>query len=682
MQKDGRKLALDTRALPQEVLTAQEKNILGGINDLLRNIQDEYRQSKHEQTRATVSPWANPRSNSRNNVIMLDGGRGTGKTSLLLTLLDGWNQPEKFQSIEQQVQFAGMTEVVRALHPIDFDPLPPELPIYNWIIQAFNPLVQMVSGPRRAKFLEPQEHDQLGDTLAGQYRKLTHAAAVGWTTGLLRQSMGEDAGEYLIWQEEQQFRWQNLETEWRTFIEKLCLELGDRSSTDLDQRLPHDAVIVLPIDDLDLQVERTRELLLAIRVLRHERLAYILTGDSEGTELALQSSFYREFLHGIPTIAEEFQDKIKEFTNTLAPQVRKKSIPTSQTFEITGQSIGDAMSWTPYPEGDTLGTLLNKFWNKHGRARRRSIEVEEICTFLESRGTYVEQNLLTFRSLQNFFDRWSNEANLVYDNGLIGISEFLKVAISDPKEESLLVSDPTAESRIEISSSPGVYAPIARPAGTAINGRKQIEIKWAIQLDFVRRDRGDDNNTEVIFQSASPGHLLALDLVAWEPSTFEIVNDLRLADRTLGLIWTEITVGGEMSVVPWPMREIPTSPLGWIQQCRRFNEILSNFSPSPLHFGNPTVEQLVMAWCVYVSEKTVELSMPLQHYLKSLSDEVTSVLTALGSDLLGLPSALRDDFRKSLGSGHDWDLHVKRYPVDQAKKSLEMLAFAPADRGR
>ena len=125
MQKDGRKLALDTRVLPWQVLTDQEKDILKDINGLLRQVHSRSSSEIAEINAIAVSSWANPRGDSRNNVIMLDGGRGTGKTSLLLTLLDGWNKPIDYKPIEKQVQFSGMSEIVKALPPIDFDPLPP-----------------------------------------------------------------------------------------------------------------------------------------------------------------------------------------------------------------------------------------------------------------------------------------------------------------------------------------------------------------------------------------------------------------------------------------------------------------------------------------------------------------------------------------------------------------------------
>ena len=240
-----------------------------------------------------------------------------------------------------------MRGIVRALKSIDFDPLPPDLPIYNWIIQAFDPLVRDVGGKSGLEFTEPPENEEISDTLSGKYRALHHTAAVGWTTGLLRQTLERDGDEFLLWQQQQQINWQALQSKWQQFLDKLLEKLETASPNDPNDRLPPDGIIVLPIDDLDLQAARTRELLLAIRVLRHDRLAYILTGDIDGTDLALKVSFHRDFTGGIAKMSDSFLDKIVESAQDLGPKLRQKTIPSSQIFRIGGLKIEDIDIWRP-----------------------------------------------------------------------------------------------------------------------------------------------------------------------------------------------------------------------------------------------------------------------------------------------------------------------------------------------
>ena len=255
-----------------------------------------------------------------------------------------------------------MNEIIRALDPIDFDPLPPDLPIYNWIIQAFQPLVEMVGGKGGLDFTEPPENEEIDDTLSVKYHALHHAAAVGWTTGLLQQELKTDGENFLLWQREQQLNWQKLGTKWRQFLDVLLQKLEAASLNDPNDKLPRGGIIVLPIDDLDLQAERTRELLLAIRVLRHDRLAYILTGDTDGTDLALKASFHRDFTRGIKKMSEEFLDKIEESTQDLGPKLRQKTIPSSQIFKIGGLDIEDINIWSPHENGKTIRDVLDDLW--------------------------------------------------------------------------------------------------------------------------------------------------------------------------------------------------------------------------------------------------------------------------------------------------------------------------------
>ncbi len=175
--------------------------------------------------------------------------------------------------------------------------------------------------------------------------------------------------------------------------------------SDLDCRslkLPPGGIVVLPIDDLDLQVARTRELLLALRVLRHERIVYILTGDIEGTDLALGTDFYREFSHDIPSINELVGDKIGSHVLSLGKKLREKTIPESQTFQIVGLGLDtmEGLDWGPHGrEGTKLKELLDKWWGS------TDTNPSTLSEFLHNR--HVIQGIKRpFREVQSFFDRW------------------------------------------------------------------------------------------------------------------------------------------------------------------------------------------------------------------------------------------------------------------------------------
>ena len=676
--KENRTLAYDTGALPPEKLTEEEKEILRGINDLLGKMQDRACSSAERGSRKE-SLWANPEEDRRNNVIMIDGVRGAGKTSLLYTLLKGWYCPAFFKSDEPselRKEFEKMSGIVRALNPIDFDPLPPDLPIYNWIIQAFHPLVRKMGRNYGLGFTEPPENEDVDETLSGEYRALHHAAAVGWTTGLLRQQLERDGDEFLLWQQEQQINWQTLRRRWQKFLDKLLQNLETASLNDPNDRLPKDGIIVLPIDDLDLQAERTRELLLAIRVLRHDRLAYILTGHTDGTDLALKASFHRDFTGGIE-ISEEFLDTIEKSVQDLGPKLRQKTIPSSQIFKIGGLNIEDVKKWSPHKDGKTMDAVLDDLWVETG-----DTDPQKFSEFLCERCTN-DTIKLPFRALQNFVDRWNGKSG---DNE--GVAEFLKIAIENPKEEANTVgveggegSHPGGEKYIEISSAPGDVAPSARPPGTIRTSRTGAQVKWAKRLDFVRREENKDDSGIPKFQSASPELLLALDLAFWCRSRFVLVNNTRLVQRALGLVWTEYEELGV--VIPWPLNHDPNCPSDWIKKCDEWNTCLDQYSN-----GKPTQEEILKAWCAFNSGLQPQAKESLEYHLGLEAIRKNTDFGALASGLFGLNPDLRKKVRNALGGEertNDWDGWMQDHARKQKEEDKNRfapypLAFAP-ERG-
>ena len=141
----------DSRPIRFEALLDHEKELILRANSLLRGIQNDANRSRSS---SVDDPWAIVDHNRRHRVIMISGPRGSGKTSLMLTLLAGWRAAwtEDWKSVaapqyceDAELLFRDMASVVRPLKPLDFDPLPPDLPLYGWIVEAFRPLVRWLA---------------------------------------------------------------------------------------------------------------------------------------------------------------------------------------------------------------------------------------------------------------------------------------------------------------------------------------------------------------------------------------------------------------------------------------------------------------------------------------------------------------------------------------------------------
>lgn len=338
----------DSRTIPLADLTADQVEVVVGINALLAGMVEDNRQ--HPRPSRTTNdaglaacgdePWARVDEDRTGRVLLIDGGRGLGKTSVLLTLIKGWSDVRANRGKPQDAAYADLgfeavAHHVRALHILDFDPLPPGMPLYGWLITGFSRLVRYLaactsrSTPARAhgEARAPWENDFAADDVQALWDRAYRAAVAGWSSGTLAAASKERLDDFVYDAREGSSHWTHLQTQFERLIDGLHETLDRLERADnRDNR-----VLVLPIDDVDLQPGRARELLTALRVLRHPRLVVVLTGDSEH----LREGLVRELAEG------------REATSTdhdIARAILDKVIPPGHRRKIERLSISDALA--------------------------------------------------------------------------------------------------------------------------------------------------------------------------------------------------------------------------------------------------------------------------------------------------------------------------------------------------
>jgi hypothetical protein len=232
-------------------------------------------------------------------VLLLDGGRGTGKTSLLLTLVERWhlgiNDNPDQQKLRQEItdgyrtrieKFQGrlgcseIPDYIRVLDILDFDPLSPGMPLIAGIVQAWRPLAE------KFDYLSnyPEDDDE-SIRLMDLWHGLFRMAAVGWAT------MPREKGliEQVLDREDQVQDWQRFDEQWQSFVTEV-IKRG-RRLRDV-HRLRAASVFVIMIDDVDLQVGRIRELLPVLRLLYHPRVVFLVAADRKHMIHMLRLDFY------------------------------------------------------------------------------------------------------------------------------------------------------------------------------------------------------------------------------------------------------------------------------------------------------------------------------------------------------------------------------------------------------
>ena len=595
----------DTGPIPHQSLSKDEQKTIVEVCDLLMEIKQLAEHSPSaacNRNNSTDNVWATT-TLKLNNVILLDGARGVGKTSLMLTLINALSNPQEWNKEESNDNFnlpGDIDKSVRVMRQIDFDPLPPDLPIYSWIVQAFYPMVKNSIPDMPVSFIEDDSFGENNESIAVQHGKLRQTATVGWTTGLLKNQLGKDAAEFLMWQQEQQMDWQRLQKLWHNFIDNLLkiLENLDHCNS---LSLPRNCLIVLPIDDLDLQVTRTRELLLALRVLRHNRLVYLLTGDVKNTDLALTASFYRDFIDRTSDWNDGVLDKIWEKSTSLGRPLRDKTIPSSQIFVIEPVAINVALEWVP-PVHNTNqrqkdNEIFREILNNLPIFNEGQIKLGD---YLASRPAEEQLNpKLTFRKLQGFSDKWSGQTDSSFD----AVEEFLKLVLQDPLEEELIVAtEQRADSHFgQVIKLTGEFS---RSAAVSDNIEKIDEndttIKWLTQLDFYqkifrsREPVGSDDTESNPINPASPNFLLAYDLVSDYSNLIEIDRNIKFIGCPLGFVWSEFRIKESTYLAPWPMLRKHDSPSKFFEYHQDWMNMLRKFQTPN---GDITYDLLKSTWC-------------------------------------------------------------------------------------
>ena len=188
----------------------------------------------------------------------------------------------RFETLESEIASPRIPEHIRVLEILDFDPLPPGMPLIAGIMQAWRPLVDAFD-----QQLEKQEgfYDDEGASLMDLWNHLFHTAAVGW--GKVSHENG--LIEQVLDRQDQVQHWLRLGQYWQEFVWKV-LKAGMNMRG--DEQLHDETVFVIMIDDCDLQVERIRHLLPALRMLYHPRVFFVVAADQRHMVEMLEFDFY------------------------------------------------------------------------------------------------------------------------------------------------------------------------------------------------------------------------------------------------------------------------------------------------------------------------------------------------------------------------------------------------------
>lgn len=240
-----------------------------------------------------IVPWLTQENVSQ--LIFVDGKRGTGKTSLMLTLVHLLSNPradsqiEDFESLGVTPQFRDQIVI---LEPLDMEPLPPATPILSAILARLNSAAKRlgVASRKQRGLLDNDLHEDRGYKRFVQLKNKIARALDGNLDARKGSLDREQYGTEVINQEDDRLHLRSLLSESLLALSNSIPNTHDRESGNAPPR-----IFLVPVDDVDLNPERCLELL---RLLRHysvPQLFFVLMGQFELAEQIVKLRISKEY---------------------------------------------------------------------------------------------------------------------------------------------------------------------------------------------------------------------------------------------------------------------------------------------------------------------------------------------------------------------------------------------------
>ena len=610
--QNGSHKSVDTSPLTLEQLSDHELEIILTIERQLQ-----MRQPRDSKDAAKEKPYLASVQVRSPNALLLDGARGTGKTSLLLTMAHRWiagsncefkrnaSSDTRINARENTIENARSTyreTTPSRIHPLrilDFDPIPPQMPLIAGIVDAWRPIVIAYDELTGI----PEDCDHEGKTLEARWDELFRVAAVGWSSvpspkGLLEQVLDR---------QEQVRDWQGLGQRWQQFVTEV-IECGKRLKE--PHRLIDDPVFVIMIDDVDLQVERIRDLLPALRLLYHPNVSFLVAADWNHLVDTLKTDFVGQH-NRLASHAKDSNTTSGEYgkrwAGTLALAAATKVFPLKNKWTLRMLTLHELLAFPGSGERGTTDSeklderapatmkmILND-WPipKHGLPKQLKLGdyLNKSAGFQQD--PYEVPALITYRDAHQIFESVLMEG----DDGRRAI-EAVRLLISSPETEAVkLGGTGIPELFVEYQGvgelvalfGPGYVEPISESSGIEVSARP----------DFVLRKGRfpDPGYTPEAVDNASDRNRAMLAVTIQECLYGVAAPGMRW-DIRLALAWTRVTIPHENSSLKlafqWRLHEHP-HPFRLLAWSHEWRELVRNIQSSP----EERLERIAYAWMFY-----------------------------------------------------------------------------------
>ena len=717
--------SIDTSPLTLEQLSDDELIIILSIEHQLK-----VRQTRDSASATNKKPYLAPVQVRRPQVLLLDGARGTGKTSLLLTMAHRWNIHDgcdvkrhdsdeaqyeaRVRGLADRLHFEPAYTIPSRIHPLrilDFDPLPPQMPLVAGIIQAWQPLAKKydeLSG-------RPEEEcDGEVETLEDEWTNLFRVGAVGWS------AMPTAAGllEQVLDRQEQATEWQRLGQRWYDFVRKViaCGKCVKDPHT-----LCGEPVFVIMIDDVDLQVERIRELLPALRLLYHPNVVFLVAAHWEH----LIDTLKLDFLGRQNRLANRQTDRNAwseveddKWAGTLATAAATKVFPRKNRWPLRKLTLHEFIAFPDYGHdadkiaegGTTARPTMRAMLN--GWPRRSASRKERLGEYLHKMAgprddPYEIPPFITYRDAHQILERVSMQR----EEGARAI-EVIRCLVSDSDSEATIVENGVEPEPMVEYSGVGQLVALFR-SGQEEELAASSGIVLGAHPEFFYREK---STSEAIFLQRSGGAMFNFTI----PMLAVTIQDARYGvaasglqwNIRLALVWTRGEVSDDNSLLKlafqWRFHEHP-HPFQLLEWSHKWRKFVRNLQASP----EQRLDRIAYAWIFYQLEwlgvamrgvpsplrtktigdsqwkKLLEIDPPKDQDGKRESwrsqDWRTETLPLLARPEIGLPPRLQERLLEALESKGDSRVQERRREWLKAQRRrliTDAIIAAEEEEGR
>ncbi len=331
------------------------------VGRLILMLADALGASAHPQQELTAGarwvPWLDEDRKSR--VAFLMGARGSGKTSVLLAVLKAFRRrsfthPPLLPGAggppaEVEQAFRVLADRVVWLAPLDMDPLPRSAHLFSAVLARLEDAVYRQGGVERLaegpRGLLDTERDL--DLALAALHDLQTDVALSWEGDLsaLAGHLDPDPIAREVMRAERARL--ALNERLNIVLEKLAREV-------FRERADRPLLFVLPVDDFDLNPARCLELLDLLRTISVPRLFFILLGDEESAELAVNLHVTGQLAEVAgPGLARDFlpifPGELAATAASVAGNVLTKLLPPAHRIRLEAMSMPEALRFTPRP---------------------------------------------------------------------------------------------------------------------------------------------------------------------------------------------------------------------------------------------------------------------------------------------------------------------------------------------